>query len=74
MKFQIIGTQEVLISHSGLVLAGTLLQATELKRRLDRIKLDSGGTPKISHGDNVLSMIGLFSQRGTSRGLATLPV
>lgn len=60
MKFHIIGTQEVLISHSGLALAGVLLQATDLKRRLDRIHLEGGRTPVISHGDNVLSMIGLL--------------
>jgi len=59
MRFHIVGTQEVLISHSGLALAGTLLQATDLKRRLDRIKLDGGRKPAITHGDNVLSMIGL---------------
>jgi hypothetical protein len=62
MKFHIVGTQEVLISHSGLVLAGALLQATQLKRRLDRVKLDGGGSPEIPHGDNVLSMIGLLCQ------------
>jgi hypothetical protein len=60
MRFHIVGTQEVLISHSGLVLAGALLQATQLKRRLDRVKLDGGGSPEIPHGDNVLSMIGLL--------------
>lgn len=60
MRFHIVGTQEVLISHSGLVLAGALLQATQLKRRLDRVKLDGGGKPEIPHGDNVLSMIGLL--------------
>jgi len=60
MRFHIVGTQEVLISHSGLVLAGALLQATELKRRLDRVKLDGVGRPEISHGDNVVSMIGLL--------------
>ena len=60
MRFHIVGTQEVLISHSGLVLAGALLQATQLKRRLDRVKLDGGGEPEIPHGDNVLSMIGLL--------------
>jgi len=59
MKFDIFGTQEVLISHSGLALAGTLLQTTDLKKRLDRIQLDSGRKPVVSHGDNVLSMIGL---------------
>ena len=60
MRFHIVGTQEVLISHSGLVLAGALLQATELKGRLDRVRLDGAGKPEISHGDNVLSMIGLL--------------
>jgi hypothetical protein len=60
MRFHIVGTQEVLISHSGLVLAGALLQATELKRRLDRITLDGHGKPAVSHGDNVLAMIGLL--------------
>ena len=60
MQFHIVGTQEVLISHSGLVLAGALLQATELKRRLDRITLGGSSKPVVSHGDNVLAMIGLL--------------
>jgi hypothetical protein len=60
MRFHIVDTQEVLISHSGLALAGALLQATQIKRRLDRIRLDGGGKPGISHDDNVLSMIGLL--------------
>ena len=60
MRFHIVGTQDVLISHSGLVLAGALLQGTELKRRIDRVKLDGRVRPAISHGDNVLSMIGLL--------------
>jgi len=60
MKFHISETDEVLISHSGLVLAGALLQQTALKKRIDRVKLDGGGKPTISHGDNVLSMIGLL--------------
>jgi len=59
MKFHISETDEVLISHSGLVLAGALLQRTTLKKRIDRVKL-GGGKPEISHGDNVLSMIGLL--------------
>ena len=41
-------------------MAGALLQATQLKRRLDRVKLEGGGKPEISHGDNGLSMIGLL--------------
>lgn len=60
MRFHIVDTQEVLISHSGLVLTGALLQSTGIKRRLDRVKLDGGGKPEISHGDNVFSMIGLL--------------
>jgi len=60
MRFHIVCTQEVLLSHSGLALAGTLLQGTRIKRRLDGLTLEGGGRPAIPHGDNVLSMIGLL--------------
>lgn len=59
MRFHIVGTEQILISHSGLALAGILLQGTKLKRRCDRLKI-SEGRPEISHGDNVLSMIALL--------------
>ncbi len=59
MRFHIVGTEQILISHSGLALAGVLLQGTQLQRRCDRLKL-VGGRPEISHGDNVVSMIGLL--------------
>jgi hypothetical protein len=59
MRFHIVGTQEVLVSHSGLALTGALLQGTQIKRRCDGLQL-GGGKPEISHGDNVLSMIGLL--------------
>lgn len=61
MRFHIIGTDQVLISHSGLALAGVLLQGTRIRRRCHRLKLD-GVNPAISHGDNVLAMIGLLCQ------------
>ncbi|HNZ39527.1 MAG TPA: hypothetical protein PKN69_08350, partial [Candidatus Latescibacteria bacterium] len=59
MRFHIIGTEQVLISHSGLALAGVLLQGTQIRRRCHRLKVD-GSNPAISHGDNVLAMIGLL--------------
>lgn len=59
MRFHIVGTEQILISHSGLALAGALLQGSKIKRRLDRLSIGEG-RPEISHGDNVLSMIGLL--------------
>jgi len=59
MRFHIVGTEQILISHSGLALAGVLLQGTKLKQRCDRLPM-SEHRPEISHGDNVLSMIGLL--------------
>ena len=59
MRFHIVGTEQVLISHSGVVLAGALMQATQIRRRCHRLKVGTG-IPAISHGDNVLAMIGLL--------------
>ncbi len=59
MRFHIVGTEQVLVSHSGLALAGALLQATQIRRRCHQLKIGAG-IPAISHGDNVLAMIGLL--------------
>ena len=59
MRFHIVGTEQVLVSHSGLVLAGALMQGTQIRRRCHRLKVGSR-IPAISHGDNVLAMIGLL--------------
>jgi len=59
MKFHIIGTKEVLVSHSGLALAGTLLQGTKIRQRLNRRKRE-GSPPVIADADNLLAMIGLL--------------
>jgi hypothetical protein len=59
MRFRIVGTEQVLVSHSGLVLAGALMQATQIRRRCHRLKAGAG-IPAISHGDNVLAMVGLL--------------
>jgi hypothetical protein len=59
MRFHIVGTEQVLVSHSGLVLAGALMQATQIRRRCHRLKAGAG-VPAISHGDNILAMVGLL--------------
>ena len=60
MQFIISETDEVLISHSGLALVGTLLQGTDIRRRADTISLGQGKRPEVSHGDVLASMIGLL--------------
>jgi hypothetical protein len=60
MKFIISETDEILISQSGLALAGAILQATGIRRRANGIRLGEGRRPEISHGDVLTAMIGLL--------------
>ena len=60
MEFIISETEEVLVSQSGLALAGALLQQTQLKKRTDAVCLGEGQRPEVTHGEVVLSMIGLL--------------
>jgi hypothetical protein len=60
MKFIISETDEILISHSGLALAGALLQRTGIQRRANDIHLGERRRPEVSHGDVLTSMIGLL--------------
>jgi len=60
MQFIITQTDEVLVSHSGLALAGVLLQGTQLRRRLNQIRLGKRKRPEVTHGDVLLSMVGLL--------------
>lgn len=60
MQFVISETDEVLVSHSGLALAGALLQRTQLRSRLNAIQVDGSKRPAISHGEMLLSMVGLL--------------
>jgi hypothetical protein len=60
MKFVISETDEILVSQSGLALAGSLLQATALGRRARAICLEDRKQPEVSHADVVVSMIGLL--------------
>lgn len=60
MKFIISETDEVLVSHSGLALAGTILQGTQIRKRAAAIRLGDRKRPEVSHGDVLTSMIGLL--------------
>jgi hypothetical protein len=60
MEFIITHTDEVLVSHSGLALAGALLQQSPLRKRLNQICLGERKRPEVPHGDVLLSMIGLL--------------
>ena len=60
MKFIISETDEILVSHSGLALAGSLLQGTAIVKRANRLRLGDRKRPEVSHGDVLTSMIGLL--------------
>src|ERR1017187_1810247 len=60
MKFIISETDEILVSHSGLALAGFLLQGTTIVKRANRLRLGDRKRPELSHGDVLTSMIGLL--------------
>lgn len=60
MKFIITHTDEVLVSHSGLALAGALLGQSPLRKRLNAIRLSERERPEVPHGDVVIAMIGLL--------------
>lgn len=61
MKFIISETDEVLVSQSGLALVGALLQQTNLRKRVNDLKLADALRPEIKHGDVVIAAIGLLS-------------
>ena len=60
MKFIITHTDEVLVSHSGLALAGALLGQSPLRKRLNAIRLSERERPEVPHGDVLMAMIGLL--------------
>jgi hypothetical protein len=60
MEFIITHTDEVLVSHSGLALAGALLGQSPLRQRLNKIDLGKRRGPDVPHGDVLLAMIGLL--------------
>jgi hypothetical protein len=60
MQFIISETDDVLVSHSGLALAGAILRQTRLAERLDALEVESSQRPTMPHGEVLLSMIGLL--------------
>jgi hypothetical protein len=60
MKFIISETDEVLVSHSGLALAGAILQGTQIRKRACAVRLGDRKRPEVSHADVVTAMIGLL--------------
>lgn len=60
VKFTISETDEILVSHSGLALAGALLQGTRIGKRASAIRLGDRKRPEVSHGDVLMAMIGLL--------------
>lgn len=60
MEFILSQTDDILVSHAGLALAGALLQRTDLRRRLDAMEVEGLQRPVMPHGEVLLSMIGLL--------------
>jgi hypothetical protein len=51
MKFTISETDEILVSHSGLAVAGALLLGTQIRKRASAIHLGDRKRPAVSHRD-----------------------
>jgi hypothetical protein len=62
MKFEIHFGNERLITPTGLGIAGLILKKTDLKRRLNEVKLRNNANPLIKNGDVAISYIGLLCQ------------
>jgi len=62
MKFEIRFTKERLITPTGLAIVGLLLDKTNLKKRIDLVKLKDNANPHIKNSDVIISYIGLLCQ------------
>ncbi len=60
MRFEIVQGDEQLSSHSGLALAGAILDRSSIRKRLDVVVLQEHPFPEISHGEVATAMIGLI--------------
>jgi hypothetical protein len=60
MRFQIVQGNEQLFSHSGLALAGAILDRSQIRERLDAVMLPEHPFPEIGHGEVATAMIGLI--------------
>ena len=62
MKFEIRFSRERLITPTGLGIVGLLLDKTDLKKRVDAVKLKDNANPHIKNSDATLAYIGLLCQ------------
>lgn len=62
MKFQFVKTNEILTPISGLACVGALLSRTNLRKRLNAIKIQDMQNPDIKNGDIAAAYIGLLCQ------------
>ncbi len=63
MKFHFIQSDELLLTtHAGLTAVGALFDHTRLKQRLNRTTVSGMETPIHSHGDVMVSYLGLLCQ------------
>ncbi|GGK30861.1 hypothetical protein GCM10010965_24600 [Caldalkalibacillus thermarum] len=62
MRFIIKASHERLTAHSGLGLIGFLLEKTDLRPKLNQLKIPGLKYPLLSHSDIVYAMIGLLAQ------------
>jgi hypothetical protein len=60
VEFVVTETDDTLVSHSGLALAGALLGRTRIAERADALTLPNKPRPETKHADVLLSMIGLL--------------
>ncbi len=60
MRFEIVQGDERLSSHSGLALAGAILDRSSIRKRLDAVVLPEHPFPEISHGEVATALIGLI--------------
>ncbi len=63
MRFEIVQGDEQLSSHSGLALAGAILDRSSIRKRLDAVVLPEHPFSEISHGEVATAMIGLICVR-----------
>jgi hypothetical protein len=60
MRFQIVESDELISSHSGLALVGEILSRSGLRERLDAVVLPEHPFAAIGHGEIATAMIGLI--------------
>ncbi len=60
MRFEIVQSGEQLSSHSGLALAGAILDRSSIRKRLDGVVLPEHPFPEIGHGEVATAMMGLI--------------